>query len=89
MKGYAPGLYRASFCGIVPASDPRLVILVTLDFDSKTRFHQSGNSSGPVFKKIAVDALRYLMIHPDRPEELENAEEDDDGISAAPAAPAA
>ena len=89
MKGYAPGLYRASFCGIVPASDPRLVILVTLDFDSKTRFHQGGNSSGPVFKKIAVDALRYLMIHPDRPEELENADEEDDGIPAAPAAPAA
>ena len=87
MKGYAPGLYRASFCGIVPASDPRLVILVTLDFNSRTRFHKGGNSAGPVFRKIAVDALRYLMIHPDRPEELENAEDEDD--AAVPAAPAA
>ena len=85
-KGYAPGLYRASFCGIVPASDPRLVILVTLDFDRRTRYHQGGNSAGPVFKKIAIDALRYLMIHPDRPEELENVEEEDDDFTAGPAA---
>ena len=69
----------------MPASDPRLVILVTLDFDRHARYHQGGNSAGPVFKKIAIDALRYLMIHPDRPEELENAEEDDD-FTAGPAA---
>lgn len=75
-RGYAPGLYRASFCGIVPASDPRLVILVTLDFDKKTLYHQGGNSAGPVFKRIAQMALRYLMIPPDRPEELEGVEED-------------
>ena len=77
MKGYAPGLYRASFCGIVPATDPRLVILVTLDFDAKTKFHQGGNSSGPVFKRVATAALRYLMIDPDRPEELSEADDDE------------
>ena len=77
MKGYATGLYRASFCGIVPATDPRLVILVTLDFDAKTKFHQGGNSSGPVFKRVATAALRYLMIDPDRPEELSEADDDE------------
>ena len=76
-KGYYQGLYRASFCGIVPASDPRLVILVTLDFDQKTQFHQGGNSAGPVFKRIATTALRYLAIPPDRPEELEEFDDDD------------
>ena len=70
-KGYYAGLYRATFCGIVPASDPRLVVLVTLDFDKKTLYHQGGNSAGPVFRRIAKGALRYLMIPPDRPEELE------------------
>ena len=55
---------------MVPASDPKLVILVTLDFDEKRKFHQGGNSSGPVFRRIAIGALRYLMIPPDRPEEL-------------------
>ena len=78
IKGYAPGLYRASFCGIVPASDPRLVVLVTLDFDAKTKFHQGGNSAGPVFRRIATGALRYLMIHPDRPDELSDFEDDDE-----------
>ena len=75
---YQDGLYRASFCGIVPASDPRLTILVTLDFDQKTKFHQGGNSAGPVFKRVATAALRYLMIQPDRPDELlEFADEDE------------
>ncbi|MBR3222415.1 MAG: penicillin-binding protein 2 [Kiritimatiellae bacterium] len=78
IKGYAPGLYRASFCGIVPASDPRLVILVTLDFDKLTKFHQGGNSAGPVFRRIATAALRYLMIHPDRPDELAEFDDDDE-----------
>ena len=75
---YQEGLYRASFCGIVPASDPHLTILVTLDFDQKTKFHQGGNSAGPVFKRVATAALRYLMIQPDRPDELlEFADEDE------------
>ena len=76
-RGYAAGLYRASFVGIVPASAPELVVLVTLDFDEKTKFHQGGNSAGPVFRRIATVALRYLMIPPDRPEELADAEGED------------
>ena len=76
-KGYYPGLYRASFCGIVPASDPKLVILATLDFEQRTKFHQGGNSAGPVFKRIALAAIRYLGVQPDKPEELEDGAEDD------------
>ena len=75
-RTYAPGLYRATFCGIVPASSPRIVVLVTLDFDERTRYHQGGNSAGPVFKRITESALRYLMISPDRPEDLEDVAED-------------
>ena len=75
---YQDGLYRASFCGIVPASNPRLVVLVTLDFDQKTKFHQGGNSAGPVFKRIATSALSYLMIPPDRPDEILDAPLDDE-----------
>ena len=77
-RGYYAGLYRATFCGIVPASDPRLVVLVTLDFDAKTKFHQGGNSAGPVFRRVTKGVLRYLMIPPDRPEELEDFMEDDE-----------
>ena len=75
---YVPGLYRASFCGIVPAADPRLVILVTLDFDQNTKYHQGGNSAGPVFKRIALAAIRYLGVAPDRPDELEESDSEDE-----------
>lgn len=77
-RSYAPGLYRATFCGIVPATDPRLVILVTLDFDERRKYHQGGNSAAPVFRRIATAALRYLMIPPDKPEELDDVADDDD-----------
>ena len=67
-RGYLPGLFRATFCGMVPADDPEVVILVTLDFDEKRKFHQGGNSSGPVFKRIAEKTLRYLLVPKDLPD---------------------
>lgn len=75
---YSDSLYRATFCGIVPATDPRLVVLVTLDFDERTKYHQGGNSAAPVFKRITTGALRYLMVPPDRPDELDEFEDDDE-----------
>ena len=69
-RSYAPGLYRATFCGMLPASDPELVILVTLDFDQRTLYHQGGNSAAPIFRRIAEYAVRYLEIDPDRPDEI-------------------
>ena len=71
-RGYIPGLFRATFCGMVPAEDPEVVILVTLDFDEKRKFHQGGNSSGPVFRRIAEKTLRYLMV----PKDLSDNDED-------------
>lgn len=68
-RGYLPGLFRASFCGMIPASDPEVVILVTLDFDEKRKFHQGGNSAGPVFRHIAAKTLRYLMVPKDLPDD--------------------
>lgn len=79
---YAPGLYRASFCGIVPSGvvkrDPtdrepaeaRFVILVTLDFEKNVKFHQGGNSAGVIFARIARSALRQYNVEPDRPDEV-------------------
>ena len=88
---YSDSLYRATFCGIVPSgvvkrseSDPepvppRVVSLVTLDFDAKTKYHQGGNSAAPIFKRVAIAAMRYLEVEPDRPEEL-LFEADNDGL---------
>ena len=69
-RGYALGLYIASFCGIVPADDPAIVVLVSLDFDEHRTFHQGGNSSAVVFRKLATEALKYLMVPSDKPEEI-------------------
>ena len=86
---YAPGIFRATFCGIVPSGvakrdetdyvhvPPRVVILVTLDFDEKRLYHQGGNSAGPVFRRIAKGALRILEVPPDRPDELLAGDDDE------------
>ena len=73
---YSDSQYWASFCGMVPASDPALVILVTVDHPQPQ--HTGGFVSCPVFNRIATAALRYLEIPPDRPEEVldEDAKED-------------
>ena len=87
---YVDGLYRATFCGIVPSGvvkrhpdddapvEPRIVALVTLDFEKRTKFHQGGNSAAPVFRRIASMAMRYLTVEPDRPEELMDDDVDDE-----------
>ena len=75
---YSDSLYRATFCGIVPASDPKLVVLVSLDFDERTKYHQGGNSAAPVFKRLTTAALRYLMVPPDRPDELDEFSDEDE-----------
>ena len=62
--GYLSGKYVASFVGVVPASDPRLVILVTVDEPSTI---WGGSVAAPAFKQIALDCLRYLLVPPDRP----------------------
>ena len=89
-RGYLPGLYRATFCGIVPSGvvkrDPddalpapaRFVVLVTLDFDEKRKYHQGGNSAAPVFRRITTAALRYFAVEPDKPEELMDYLDDDE-----------
>ena len=51
---------------------------MTVDFDRNTKFHQGGNSAGPVFKRISMAAIRYLMIPPDRVEELTEFTDDDE-----------
>jgi cell division protein FtsI (penicillin-binding protein 3) len=62
-RGYAPGKYVASFLGMVPADDPRLVILVVVDEPQGK--HYGGQVAGPVFREIAGPALAYLGVHPE------------------------
>jgi cell division protein FtsI (penicillin-binding protein 3) len=56
--------YVASFVGFVPASRPRLVILVSVNSPQGAIF--GGTVSAPVFQKIAKFDLQYLEIPPDQ-----------------------
>ena len=62
--GYSTSKYVASFVGTVPASDPQLVILVTIDEPSTI---WGGTVAAPAFQQIARFALQYLEIPPDAP----------------------
>ena len=65
-KGYTPGAYIASFSGIVPAEDPRLVILTVLD-EPKGIKHYASLSAVPLFKEIVRDirsGTQYLTDVP-------------------------
>ena len=64
--GYTTGKYVASFVGFVPASRPRLVILVSVD--EPTVAIWGGTVAAPAFQKIAKFDLQYLEVPPDAPE---------------------
>jgi cell division protein FtsI (penicillin-binding protein 3) len=61
--GYSESLYVASFVGMVPASDPKLVVLVTVDEPHGAIW--GGVVAAPAFQEIARFALQYLEIPPD------------------------
>src|SRR5581483_9973301 len=62
-EGYSTTKYVASFVGMVPASKPRLVILVAVDEPHGQIF--GGLVAAPAFKEIAKFALQYLEVPPD------------------------
>ena len=61
--GYEPGKYTATFVGMVPARDPRLVVLVTVDEPTRAIF--GGVVAAPAFAQIASFDLQYLEVPPD------------------------
>ncbi|MBU8870480.1 MAG: PASTA domain-containing protein [Gemmatimonadales bacterium] len=52
--GYTPGAYIASFAGILPQEDPRLVILTILD-EPTGAYHYASQSAVPLFRDIVMD----------------------------------
>jgi cell division protein FtsI (penicillin-binding protein 3) len=63
--GYATDRYVASFVGIVPASRPRFVVLVTVDEPRGAIW--GGVVAAPAFQQIARFDLQYLEVPPDAP----------------------
>lgn len=67
--GYSTSRYVASFVGFVPATAPRLVVLVTVDEPRGAIW--GGVVAAPAFAEIASFALQYLEVQPDLPASVE------------------
>ena len=63
--GYSSTRYVASFVGFVPATKPRLVVLVNVDEPKGSIW--GGVVAAPAFQHIARFALQYLEVPPDAP----------------------
>ena len=58
--------YIASFVGLAPISNPRLIVAVMIDEPGGAQ-HFGGQIAGPVFANVMGGALRALGIPPDAP----------------------
>lgn len=58
--------YVASFVGLAPATQPRLVVAVMID-EPKDAGHVGGVVAAPVFGEIVESALQTMLVNPDDP----------------------
>ena len=66
--GYEDDKYVASFVGMAPASNPRLIMAVMIDEpDIAGDQYYGGASAAPVFSTVMADALRMLSVPQDSP----------------------
>lgn len=56
--------HNSSFIGFAPVTNPRVVVVVTLNRTPK----QGGIAAAPIFSKVAATALRVLQVPKDEPE---------------------
>jgi cell division protein FtsI (penicillin-binding protein 3) len=68
LRAYSSHKYLASFIGVAPARDPRLVVLVMID-EPKGAIY-GGSVAAPVFKKVVQRTLRYLNVPPEASEQV-------------------
>lgn len=67
-QGYDENRYMASFAGMAPAEDPRIVAVVVID-EPKREKYAGGLAAAPVFSKVTEGALRMLQVPPRKNEE--------------------
>lgn len=63
---YDMNKYSATFCGFVPAKDPKFVLLVTCEEPQGVARH-GGSASGPTFGYIAQRTLEFMGVAPEIP----------------------
>lgn len=62
--GYSDDRYLALFVGIVPVTNPQLVMAVVVD-EPKVDGYYGGQVAAPVFNEVMTHALRLLNVPPD------------------------
>lgn len=62
--GYAEDKYVALFAGVIPATRPRLVMVVVIN-DPRGNQYYGGAVAAPVFSRVMSGAMRLLDIAPD------------------------
>ncbi len=60
--------YNASFLGFAPVANPQIVIIVTLEGTSGGTAGFGAPVAAPVFREVAMKALRMLDVPPDVPD---------------------
>ncbi len=71
-EGYSEEFRIASFIGMAPLSDPRIVVAVVLDsphgeIEDGVDLRFGGVSAAPVFASVAEATLNLLGVEPDDP----------------------
>lgn len=61
---YTEGRYLSLFAGVIPASNPRLAMVVMVD-DPKGDKYYGGLVAAPVFSEVMTGAMRLLNVMPD------------------------
>lgn len=62
--GYQKHRYTASFVGIAPVAQPRVIVTVIIH-DPRGKYYYGGLVAGPVFQKIMEGTLRIMDVPPD------------------------
>ncbi|MGE4368537.1 MAG: peptidoglycan D,D-transpeptidase FtsI family protein [Burkholderiaceae bacterium] len=65
---YSKSLYRSSFVGFAPASNPRIVVAISID-EPHSKEYYGGRVAAPVFSEVVARSLRRLGVPPDVPVE--------------------
>ena len=56
--------YVASFVGMAPAGQPRIIVAVMVDEPTQGS-HYGGTVAAPVFNEVTASALQLIGVHPD------------------------
>jgi cell division protein FtsI (penicillin-binding protein 3) len=67
--GYSTDRYLSVFAGVVPASRPRLAVVVMIDEPGGSQYY-GGDVAAPVFSAVTSGALRLMSVAPDDLERL-------------------